>query len=570
VGTVSGSGLFTAGTAPGQHTLVATSAAYAQLSSSAVVAVTDLTGVYSYRNDPARDGANLQEYALTPANVSASFGKLFSCFADGAIYTQPLWASNLTMDGAQHNVVFVATQHDSVFAFDADANPCVQLWSVSLIDAAHGGTPGETTVPSGVAGYLVGKGKGDITPEVGVTGTPVIDPVTNTLYVVSKSVNTATNTFYQRLHAIDVTSGSEKTGSPVIISATYPGSGAGGTTVSFNPQTQNQRPGLALSNGVVYVAWASHEDVGPWYGWLIGYTYNGTSFAQTYVFNAAPNGSDAGIWMSGGAPSMDANGNVYVVTGNGTFDATNSSSPNNDYGDSLLQLTGALEVLQYFTPSDEANDNVNDYDFGAGGAAMLADLPSGSPVPHLVVCGGKDQVLYVLNRDLLGGLGDNFATQKIPFGYGIFATPAYWNSNVYLAGIRGPLTEFALDASGPSLSIAASTAYTYGFPGSSPSVSASGMQNGIVWTLDTSQYCTSIAPGCGPAVLIANDATNVATQIWSSAGSASDAAGYAVKFAVPTVANGKVYVATRGNNIGGTLGSSSIAGELDVYGLKSN
>jgi hypothetical protein len=272
--------------------------------------------------------------------------------------------------------------------------------------------------------------------------------------------------------------------------------------------------------------------------------------------------------MGGGAPASDAGGKLYLVTGNASFDAASNSAPNNDYGDSLLQLTGALSVSQYFTPSDQQTDSNGDADFGAGGAAVLADLPAGSPVPHLLVCGGKDGSIYVLNRDSLGGLGDAFAVQKITFGSRIYATGAYWNSYYYLAGDKGPLTSYQLTPSVPLLNLAAFSAHTYGFPGSTPSLSAAGTQNGIVWTLDNSQYCTSIAPGCGPAVLYAHDATNVATLLWDSAGAAADAAGNAVKFTVPTIANGKVYVGTRGNNTGGASGSSTAAGELDVYGLK--
>jgi hypothetical protein len=571
VGTIGSSGLYTPGTVLGRHTITATSVLYPALSASAQAAVTGLPGVYTYRNDAARDGANTQEFALTSSSLlSGGFGKLFSCAVDGAIYAQPLWAADITVGGARHNVVFVATQHDSVYAFDADSSPCVQLWSASLLDAAHGATAGETTVPSGVPGYLVGLGEGDITPEIGVTGTPVIDPVSGTLYVVSKSVSASRSTFFQRLHAIDMTTGSEKTGSPVTITATYPGTGDGGTVDTFNPQTENQRPGLALINGVVYIAWAAHEDAPPWYGWIMGYTYNGTSFSQTAVLNVTPNGSGGGIWMGGGAPASDASGNVYLVTGNGTFDASSAGTPNNDYGESLLELTGALSVAQYFTPSDEAADNGGDLDFGAGGAAVLADLPAGSPVPHVLICGGKDGALYLLNRDALGGFGDSFAAQKISYGSRIYATGAYWNLSFYLAGDKGPLTAFALNAAVPALSLAASSSHVYGFPGSSPAVSAAGSSDGIVWTLDTSQYCTANSPGCGPAVLYAHDAGNVATQLWSSAGAAADAAGNAVKFAVPTVANGKVYVGTRGNNAGGVPGSTSIAGELDVYGLRSN
>jgi hypothetical protein len=571
VGLVSASGLYTPGTSAGRHILGATSIVYPSLSSSAVVAITDLGGVFTYHNDLARDGANTHEFALTTSNVNTlSFGKLFSCTVDGAIYAQPLWVADMKVSGAQHDVVFVATQHDSLYAFDADASPCVQLWSASLIDPAHGGSSGETTVLSGMPGYLVGRGEGDITPEVGVTGTPVIDPTTGTLYVVSKSVSSAQGTIYQRLHAIDLTTGNEKAGSPLTIAGTYPGSGDGGTTVIFNPGPENQRAGLALLNGVVYIAWAAHEDAPPWYGWLMGYSYNGTSFTQTAVFNTAPDAQEGGIWMGGGAPAADSANNLYVITGNATFDAASASPPNTDYGDSLLKLSSTLVLSQYFTPSAEAADNGGDLDFGAGGAAVLADLPASSPVSHVLICGGKDGSLYVLNRDALGGLGDANAVQKVNFGYRILATGAYWNSSYYLGGQSGPLSAYLLSASVPQLNPSAVSAHTYGFGGTTPSVSAAANQNGIVWTLDNGQYCTTRAPGCGPTVLYAHDATNVATELWNSGMVAADAAGNAIKFTVPTVANGKVYVGTRGNNIGGLTGSSTAPGELDVYGLKPN
>jgi hypothetical protein len=570
VGLINESGSFTPGTAPGVHTIAASSAAYPSLSAQAVAAVTDLTGVYTYHNDPARDGANTQEYALTPSTVaSGSFGKLFSCIVDGAIYAQPLWVANVTVNGGQHNVVLVATEHDSVFAFDADAVPCTPLWSVSLIDGVHDAAGGETPVPSGPTGFLVGRGAGDITPEVGVTGTPVIDPATGTLYVVSKSVSAASGSFYQRLHALDLTTGLEKPGSPVTISAFYPGSGDGGMTVAFNPGQENQRGGLAFVDGAVYITWSAHEDVAPFYGWVMGYAYDGAAFTQVAVFNATPDAQRGGIWMGGGAPASDALGNLYLVTGNGDFDATSSSPPNMDYGDSLLQLAPGLRVAQYFTPSNQATASAQDLDFGAGGAAVLADLPAGSSATHLLVCGGKDGGLYVLNRDLLGGFGDAFAIQKVAFGYRIFATGAFWNSNYYLSGSAGPLSDYALSAPTPQIAVASSSSHIYGFGGSTPSVSAAGLQNGIVWSLDNGQYCTTFSAGCGPAVLFANAASNVATELWNS-GSVANAAGFAVKFAVPTVANGKVYVGTRGNNTGGALGSTTAAGELDVYGLKTN
>lgn len=583
--TASGSGkqvTFTAPQAAGVYTVTASSATDPTQSTSMQIGVTDLAGVYTYHNDLARDGINQQEYALTPDNVnSSSFGKRFSCTVDGAIYAQPLWVANLRMGGASHNVVFVATQHDSLYAFDADASPCQTLWKMSLIDTSHGGTGGEVTVPSGSSGNLVGVGDGDVTPEVGITGTPVIDPATGTLYVVSKSMNGAGTAFYQRLHAISLLTGVEEPGSPVTVSATFPGTGDGGSTVAFNPRTENQRAGLALVNGIVYVAWGSHEDARPYYGWMMGYAYDGSSFKQTYVFCSAPNTGDGGIWMSGAAPAADTEGRLYVLTGNAGFDATSSSAPNNDYGDSLLELSLGLKVLQYFTPSDQQSDRVYNNDFGSGGAAVLANLPAASPVSHLVIGGGKDGNLYVLNRDALGGYGDTNAWQELSVGAegdlnadtpGVIYTPgAIWNDIYYLAGAGGPLQAYRLDPSTAKLSLAGkgtSPSGGFGYPGSTPSISASGNADGIVWVLDNSQYCTTASPGCGPAVLHAYDATDVGKELWNSAGSSSDRAGNAVKFTLPTIANGKIYIGTRGNNTGGAYGSTSVSGELDVYGLK--
>jgi hypothetical protein len=562
---------YTAPSTAGTYTVTATTVTDATVSSSFSVGVSDLVGVYTYHDDLARDGVNAHESALVTSNVNATtFGKLFSCTVDGAIYSQPLWVANLSVSGVRHNVVFVATQHDGLYAFDADLNPCVQLWKASLIDGAHGGNAGETTVPSGESGYLVGSGQADIAPEVGVTGTPVIDPNTNILYVVSKSVIPSGPTFYQRLHAIDLVTGNEKSGSPVTIAATYPGTGDGGTTVTFNAGTQNQRAGLALVNGTVYIAWASHEDNPPYYGWVIGYTYN-ASFTQSSILNISPNVGYGGIWMGGGAPSADSNNHLYLITGNATFDVTNNSGPNNDYGDSFLQLTGNLAISSYFTPSDQSSDNANDQDFGAGGAAVVLSLRSGSP-QHLVIGGGKDGSLYLLDGDKMGGLGDSNARQHFNIGHGIYSTGAFWNANFYVVGFGGPLLSYVFNTSTNmfNTSVSSQSSTSYGFPGSSPSVSSSGTSNGIVWALDNSNYCTRFSPGCGPTVLHAYDATNLTSDLWNSSQVSADAAGYAVKFTVPTVANGKVYIGTRGNNTGGPLGSTSVPGELHVYGLKPN
>ncbi len=544
---------YTAPSSAGSYTITATSVSDNTKSSSSNIYVTNLSGVTTYHNDLARDGANTQEYALTTPNVNtATFGKLSSCPVDGAVYAQPLWIANVTVNGAKHNVVFVATQHDSLYAFDADSNPCVQLWHSNLIDSAHGGLSGETTVPSGVPGYLVGKGYGDISPEVGVTGTPVIDPSSNTLYVVSKSVEAGTK-FFQRLHAIDLTTGNEKFTGPANLSSsniTFPGSGDGGSTVSFNPQTQNQRAGLALVNGVVYVAWASHEDTSPFYGWVVG--FNASNLAITNILNVSPNTQDSGIWMGGGAPSADANNNIYLITGNGVF---NAATGGKDYGDSFLQLSGKLAVTSYFSPTDqESGEPGNDNDFGAGGAAVVLNLTSGT-VKHLVVGGGKDGTLYLVNGDSMGGQGDANARQHFNISKAIYATGAFWNNNFYIAGVSGPLVSYTFNSSTNlfNTGIASQSSSSFGFPGASPSVSSFGTSDGIVWALDNRNYCTAQSPGCGPTVLHAYDATNLATELWNSSMVSTDAAGDAVKFTVPTIANGKVYVGTRS--------------ELSVYGL---
>lgn len=541
------------------------------------VGVTDLAGIYTYHGDLARDGANEKEYALTPADINeSSFGKLFSCPVDGAIYAQPLWASHLNVAGKWRNVVFVATAHDSLYAFDADESPCATLWKVSLIDWHHGSDGGETTVPAGADLHLVGRGDGDISPEVGVTGTPVIDPKTGTLYVVSKSVvYSAGLRFHVRLHAIDLTTGAEKPGSPLTITASCIDDH--GRRVRFDPRNENQRAALALVNGTVYVAFGSHEDHKPFWGWLLGYRYDGSSLERTYTLNVAPNSGDGGIWMAGAAPAADAAGDLYVVTGNAGFDAARAAPPNDDYGDSLLKLSGSLRVLQYFTPSNQHFNDVENNDFGSGGV-VLANLP-GASRSRVALAAGKDGDLFVVDRDRLGGYGDGKAWQELLTGTEkdvagaypgvIFTEGAFWNDRYYAAGAGEPLKVYRLDPLTARLGFegAASEPRGFGYPGGTPVVSATGEANGIVWVLDIRRYCTPGSQGCGPAVLRAYDAMTL-RELWSSPLSGPNAAGNAVKFTVPTVANGRVYVGTRGNNTGGVYGSTSISGELDVYGLE--
>ncbi|MGH8318201.1 MAG: hypothetical protein ACREUL_09520 [Steroidobacteraceae bacterium] len=566
---------------PGVYTITATSVTNPRLSRAARVGVTDLAGVDTYHDDLARDGVDDREYALSPSDINkSSFGKLFSCPVDGAIYAQPLWVSDLRIGGGEHDVVFVATEHDSLYAFDADRSPCLELWKANLIDTDHGGLGGETTVPGGTSGYLVGRGYGDLTPEVGVTGTPVIDPMTDTLYVVSSSViYSAGLRYYQRLHAIDMATGAERPGSPVTIAARYPIEGDDGATVAFDARMENQRAGLALVDGTVYVAFGSHEDTEPFYGWLIGYRYDGRSFRQTSVLNTAPNTGGGGVWMAGVAPAAVPGGDLFVVTGNAPFDATSQTDPNDDYGDSLLKLSRRLRVLRYFTPSAEAFNNKENNDFGAGGV-VLANLPAGSRLTQLAIAGGKDGDLFVLDRQALAGFGDATAWQEIKAGTEtnlegrtpgvIFSVGAFWNDEYFVAGAGGPLQAYRLAPATARLTLAASAAVPaggFGYPGGTPSISAEGHSDGVVWVLDNRRYCTAASQGCGPAVLHAYDAADL-HELWNSSLSPADAAGNAVKFTVPTVANGKIYVGTRGNNTGGVYGSTSVSGELDVYGLK--
>ncbi len=361
------------------------------------------------------------------------------------------------------------------------------------------------------------------------------------------------------------------------VTGSYNGTYSGGTTVTFNDQQELQRPGLGFANGNVYVAFGSHGDWMPWFGWMMTYQYSATAgFTQTGIFNAAPNLSSSGIWMSGGAPSFDSANNAYVVTGNGTFDVNSASAPNNDYGDSLLQLNfvaSTLQVTNYYRPNDSNDPLVDftDHDFGAGGATMLADLPATNTITHALVCGGKSSMLMVLNRDALGGYGSG-PIQSIALGGEIFSTAAFWNNGMYIAPAAGPLQAFTLNTTTAQFTATTTSTHVFGFPGATPSVSAAGTQGGIVWSLDTNGFCTQSgnAHVCGPAVLYAHDPNNLATELWNSMAPA-DAAGIAVKFSVPTIANGHVYVGTKGNDNNNTSPpptNPTIPGELEIYGLK--
>ncbi len=534
--------------------------------------------VTTYHNDNARTGQNLGETVLTRSNVNANqFGKLFSYPVDGYVYAQPLYMSNVAVPGrGTRNVVFVATQHDSVYAFDADGSAPQQLWKTSFINPAAGVTP----VPQ--PDVL----NADIVPEIGITGTPVIDPTSGTLYVVARTREVSSSGdrhFVQRLHALDVTTGAERFGGPILIGDTtfnpppevytnntaisVPGTGAGsdGVQIKFNALRQNQRPGLALVGNRVYIAWASHGDTPPYHGWLVG--YNKTTLLLETIFNFSPNGKNAGIWMSGGAPAADAAGNLYFTTGNGTF-ALNPSDPcgvwqdvdghsppcNPAYGDSILKMStaGALGVADFFTPFNQAVLERNDQDLGSAGVLLLPDQPGSHP--HLLITSGKGLgKVYLVDRDNMGGFNASFdnVVQVLPSGTivgGSFDTPAYFNSGthqlIYYRGLDDVLKAFELvNGLLSPTTFSQTNPPAYGYPGATPSISANGTSNAIVWDINVNALF-----GGGPAVLFAYDATAspILTQLYSTSQTGvRDQLAVGVKFIVPTVANGKVYVGTQ-------------------------
>jgi hypothetical protein len=552
-GTIASGGLYTPPAAGGTHTITATSTANTTQSATVPVTVSTYSGTLTYKNDNQRTGQNLNEAVLTTGNVNTNqFGKLFSYPVDGYVFAQPLYVPSVNIPSqGVHNVVYIATEHDSVYAFDADnLTPGVPLWQVSFINPAGG----VTTVPKA---DVEGPGS-DITPEIGITPTPVIDLTRNAIYVLArtKEVSGDTISYVQRLHALDLTTGAELAGSPELIAAQVNGTGSENDNhghINFDGKQQNGRPGLLLLNGVVYMCWASLGDRVPYHGWILG--YDGGTLEQEAAFATTPNGIDGGIWQSGGAPAADANGNIFVEVGNGTFDIPGGGT---DFGDSFLRLaTGAdgLSVADYFTPYNQASlDNV-DYDLGAGGPMLLPDQPGAAP--HLAVFAGKDGSIYLVNRDNLGQFSST--TNEIPLylplavgkgstdSGGNRSTPAYWQGQVYLVGGSDTMKEFSLYNGMLSAAPVAAGTVKYGYPGGQAAVSANGNANGIVWVLQTDRYLS------GAATLRAYDAANVSRELFNSGTKSTNMPGFAVKFTVPTVANGKVYV-----------GSQT---ELDVYGL---
>lgn len=557
VGRISASGLYSPPSTSGRHTIAAVSIADQTQIGRAPVIITDYAGTFTYHNDLARTGANTNETVLNTGNVNPSqFGKLFTYQLDGKPFAQPLYVANLNIPGqGTHNVVFVATEHDGLYAFDADGRTSTPLWYDSFINPAAG----ITTVSIGVSGTQ------DLLcdsmfPEVGITGTPVIDPATNTIYLVArtKEVSGGVTSFVQRLHAIDITTGAERPNSPVVIQASVPGAGLGSDSkgnVAFDPLLENQRSGLVLLNGVVYIGWASFCDPTVYHGWLMA--YDPSTLQQISVFNTTPDGWAGGIWASGAAPAADAAGNLYFSTGNGTFDG-NFGGP--DLADSVLRVTntgGQLAVADYFTPYDQYFLTAQDLDLGSTGVIVLPDQPN--PPTHLLLAGSKEGTAYILDRDNMGGFNpvDNTqAVDSIPHIVGKPATgevgmwplPCYWQNQVYYVN-RGDVPKAFRLFNGELSGVPTSKGNTsFGWAGGSPTVSSNGNGNGIVWFTyePTPKYNLT-------AVLYAYDAANLSLQLYNSSINAGDKLGNSLQFAVPTVANGKVYVGS--------------VNELDVFGL---
>ncbi len=518
--------------------------------------------VLTQHNDNSRTGANLKETILNTTNVNTNqFGLIFTHPVDDQIYAQPLIMTNVNIPGhGVRNVVYVATVNDSVYAFDADdASAGAPYWQVSFLG------PNVVAVRNTDMTGACGGNYHDFSGAMGIVSTPVIDPVAGTIYVVARTKENG-STFVQRLHALDVRTGAEQPNSPVDITATYPGTGSGssGGFIAFNSQRQNQRAALALVNGIVYVSWASHCDWGPYHGWVIGFD---ASLQQAAIYNVTPNGTNAGIWMSGQAPSADANGNLYLSTGNGTVGVTGNPRDITNRGESFLKLTRSgtnLNVTSWFTPYNYAALEAGDIDLGSAGLLLI-------PGTTLALSGGKGGTLYLVNRDDMGGLSgsttaDTNIVQSIALAgfHEIHGGPVWWDgpdgSYAYSWSANSErLRQYKYDpATGMFLlpNYAQSTTVGgSGSPGGILAISANGTNagSGVVWAVVNTTSSANQAVVAG--TLHAYNAQNVTNELWNSDTiSSRDALGSLAKFVAPTVANGKVYMATFSNR-------------LSVYGL---
>ena len=498
---------------------------------------TSAVNVITYHYDNGRTGQNLNETMLTPANVnSTKFGKLGAFTVDGKVDAQPLYLSGVSISGQSKNVLYAVTEHGSVYAFDADSvsgNTGIFLWKKSTLLA------GETTSDD--------RGCGQVSPEIGITATPVIDRTrgpNGAIYVVAMSKDGSGN-YFQRLHALDLTTGAELFGGPMTIQATYPGTGdnSSGGNVIFDAKQYKERPGLLQIGGTIYTTWSSHCDIRPYTSWVMA--YDATTLAQSGVLNLVPNGSDGGIWMAGTAPAADSSGNIFFIIGNGDFGTTLDASgfpANGNCGNCFVKLStsGSLKLADYFTPHDTVAASNADEDFGSGGGILLLDVTDvGGNTRHLSVGAGKDALMYVVDRDNMGKF--NATTDQIyqeisgQLGGGVFAMPAYFNGTVYYGAVGDSLKAFkVVNARVSGVPLSQSTQH-FAYPGTTPSVSANGTTNGIVWAVENGTT----------GVLHAYDATNLTSELYNSNQAVNSRDQFSDnKFITPMVANGKVYVGT--------------------------
>ena len=490
--------------------------------------------VLTYHYDNGRTGQNLNETALTPANVNfTKFGKKGEFAVDGHVDAQPLYLSQVTIGAQKKNVLYVATEHGSVYAFDADSisgSTSASLWKVSTLPL------GETTSDN--------RSCGQVSPEIGITATPVIDRARNAIYVMAMSKNSS-GSYFQRLHALNLSTGAEMFSGPHTITATYPGNGSGssGGTLMFDPAKYKERPGLLQISGTIYTTWSSHCDNGPYTAWVMA--FNADTLASSSVLNLEANGSDGGIWMAGTAPAADSSGNIYFLLGNGTFDTTLNAQgfpANGDCGNCFVKLSaaGGLALADYFTMHNTVSESNADADLGSGGALVLPDVQdAGGNTKHLSIGAGKDAIIYVVDRDAMGkfNASTDQTYQEISgqLGGGVFSMPAFFNNTVYYGAVGDALKAFPVNSARLASTPSSHSTHPFGYPGTTPSVSANGTTNGIVWAIENSG-----------AILFAYDATNLTLELYNSnqaAGNRDHFTGN--KFITPMVANGKVYVGTQ-------------------------
>ena len=498
---------------------------------------TSAINVITYHYDNGRTGQNLNETILTPANVnSAKFGKLGAFTVDGKVDAQPLYLSGVSISGQSKNLLYAVTEHGSVYAFDADSingNTSTFLWKKSTLFT--GETPSDD------------RGCGQVTPEIGITATPVIDRTrgpNGAIYVVAMSKNGSGN-YFQRLHALDLTTGAELFGGPTTIQATYPGTGdnSSGGNVIFDAKQYKERPGLLQIGGTIFTTWSSHCDIRPYTSWVMA--YDATTLVQNSVLNLVPNGSDGGIWMAGTAPAADSSGNIFFIIGNGDFGTTLNASgfpANGNCGNCFVKLTtsGSLKLADYFTPQNTVAESNADEDFGSGGGILLLDvMDSSGNTKHFSVGAGKDALIYVVDRDNMGKFHptNDQIYQEISgqLGGPVYAMPAYFNGTVYYGAVGDALKAFkvvnAMLGGVPS----SQSTQQFAYPGTTPSVSANGTANGIVWAVENGST----------GVLHAYDATNLTNELYNSNQAANGRDQFSDnKFITPLVANGKVYVGT--------------------------